>query len=92
MVRWGRNGRIIFLWVPATYTVCLFRPISLFHKKISGVKKWESNGFIRVDILDLIKELLIKVAERKNETHTTLLEFLEGCLCRMDDTISWKDV
>jgi hypothetical protein len=47
-----------------------------------------SNGFIKVDILDPIKEPLRKVVERKNEVHTTLLEFLEGNLCRMDHSIS----
>jgi hypothetical protein len=47
-----------------------------------------SNGFIKVDILDLIKEPLRKVVVRKNETYTTLLEFLEGSLCRMDYSIS----
>jgi hypothetical protein len=51
-----------------------------------------SNGFIKVDILDQIKGPLRKVVERKNEAHTTLLEFLEGSLCRMDDKISWKNV
>jgi hypothetical protein len=47
-----------------------------------------SNGFIKVDILALIKEQLRKVVERKNETHTTLLEFLEGYFCWMDNSIS----
>jgi hypothetical protein len=51
-----------------------------------------SNGFIRVDILDPIKEPFEKVVERKNETISTLLELLEGYFYCMDDTLSWKDV
>ena len=52
-----------------------------------------SNGFIKVDILAPIKEPFEKEAERKNnEIQNSLLEFLEGSLCRMDDSISWKDV
>jgi hypothetical protein len=50
-----------------------------------------SNGFIKVDTLDPIKEPSRKV-ERKNETQNSLLEFLEGSLCRMDDTISRENV
>jgi hypothetical protein len=50
-------------------------------------KKWESNGFIKVVILDPIKEPLRKVMERKNEAYTTLLEFLEGYFCCMDNSI-----
>jgi hypothetical protein len=46
-----------------------------------------SNGFIRMDTLDPIKELLKKVG-RKNEVHTTLLEFLESYFYCMDYSIS----
>jgi hypothetical protein len=51
-----------------------------------------SNGFIKVDILAPIKEPFEKAVERKNEAQNSLLELLEGCLRRMDDTVSWKDV
>ena len=51
-----------------------------------------SNGFIKVDILAPTKERLKKVERKNNEKDTTLLEFLEGSLCRMDDSISRKDV
>jgi hypothetical protein len=51
-----------------------------------------SSGFIKVIILATIKELFEKVVERKNETQNSLLEFLEGSLCRMDDTISRENV
>jgi hypothetical protein len=41
-------------------------------------------------ILARIKALSRKV-KRKSETYTTLLELLEGSLCRMVDTLSRKD-
>jgi hypothetical protein len=51
-----------------------------------------SNGFIKVDILGLIKGPSRKVVGRKNETFTTLLEFLEGYFCRMDNKISRENI
>jgi hypothetical protein len=41
-----------------------------------------------MDIHDPIKEPFEKVVERKNETHTTLLEFLESYFYCMDYSIS----
>jgi hypothetical protein len=51
-----------------------------------------SNGFIKVDILAPIKEPSGKVERKNNETQNSLLELLEGYLCRVVDTLSWKDV
>lgn len=39
----------------------------------------------------VLKKMLQENAERKNENQT-LLEFLEGCLCRMVDTISRESI
>jgi hypothetical protein len=45
-----------------------------------------------VDILAPIKEPFEKAVERKSETQNSLLELLEGYLCGVVDTLSWKDV
>jgi hypothetical protein len=50
-----------------------------------------SNGFIKVVILAPIKEPSRKVERKNNEIQNSLLEFLEGNLCRVVDTLSWKD-
>jgi hypothetical protein len=71
------------------------------HKIFPEVKKCSHVGFIRTvsrDLINVLRVVRVKqrlmehVKERKSETSSTLLEFLEGCFCRMVDTISWKDV
>jgi hypothetical protein len=58
--------KLIF-WVLLSYKTLKTREKYHPTLKISGEKKWESNGFTKMDIRDLTKELYLKKEERKNK-------------------------